>query len=218
MSADLASKAPAAADDAQLASAIRRAEERLAREPASVAFAQLADLYRKAGRARDAIAVSREGLARYPKYTTARLILAKSLADDGDVDGALRELETMLAINRKDLLARRLAAELERRRGRVDAAAAHLEFVVAGDASDRESRALLALLRAAPGANDASALARVLRDDTFVTRSFGAVCLEQGAADEAAVVFTRLLRRNPNDAGARDGLEQALRAHLRRKG
>jgi tetratricopeptide (TPR) repeat protein len=65
------------ADDALLA-AMRRHEERLARDPGSLAFAQLADLYRKAGRTQDAIALCRQGLARYPQYATARLILAKA--------------------------------------------------------------------------------------------------------------------------------------------
>ncbi|HEV8440938.1 MAG TPA: hypothetical protein VGT40_22865, partial [Methylomirabilota bacterium] len=61
-------------------------------------------------------------------------------------------------------------------------------------------------------------LARVLRDDTFVTLTFGATCLEQSCLDEAATVFTRLLRKNADDSGAREGLEQTLRARSRRKG
>jgi tetratricopeptide (TPR) repeat protein len=205
------------ADD-RTEAAIRRAEERVRREPESLAFAQLADLYRKAGRTRDAVAVCRDGLARVPQYATARLILAKSLYAEGDLDAALGEIETILGANGRDVPARRLAAEIERRRGRVDAAAAHLDVVVAADQNDRESRALLSLLRASPGADGSAGLRLLLRDDTFVTESFGAVCLEQGATEEAAIVFTRLLRRDPNHAAARDGLEAALRARSRRKG
>jgi tetratricopeptide (TPR) repeat protein len=209
---------PAAAEDAQLAAAIQRAEERHQRAPGSLVFAQLADLYRKAGRIRDAVAVCRDGLTRVPQYATARLILAKALLADGALDEAVEELETVLAASPNDLPTRRLAAEVERRRGRVDRAAEHLEVVVAADPADRESRALLAVLRAAPGADETGGVARVLRDDVFVTASFAAVCLEQGASEEAALVYTRLLRRDPNHAGAREGLEQALRARLRRKG
>jgi tetratricopeptide (TPR) repeat protein len=211
-------KTTAASPEAEVAAAIRRAEERVARDPGTVAFAQLADLYRKAGRTADTVRVCREGLTRFPQYTTARLILAKALAAEGAPDAALAETDLILTANPKDAPARRLAAEIERGRGRVDAAATHLEVVVAADHRDRESRALLALLRADPAADGASALTRVLRDDVFVTPSFGAVCLEQGAAEEAALVFTRILRQNPTHAGARDGLEQALRARLRRKG
>jgi tetratricopeptide (TPR) repeat protein len=209
---------PATADDPQLAAAIRRAEERLQRDPASLVFAQLADLYRKAGRTREAVRLCREGLTRVPQYATARLILAKALSAEGALDEAIAEIETILNASPNDVPTRRLAADVERRRGRVDRAAEHLDVVVTADRTDRESRALLAVLRAAPGADESTGLARVLRDDTFVTPSFGAVCLEQGAVDEAALVYTRLLRRDPNHARAREGLEQALRARVRRKG
>ena len=112
-----------------------------------------------------------------------------------------------------------MASEIERRRGNVDGAADHLERVVKLDPGDREGRTLLGLLRADPQANaDASGLARVLRDDVFVTLTFGTTCLEQGCLDEAATVFTRLLRKNPEDSGAREGLERTLRARSRRKG
>ena len=205
-------------DDA-LAAAMRRHEERLARDPSSLAFAQLADLYRKANRTQEAIALCRDGLVRYPQYTTARLILAKAYLAEGRLEEAGAEVRTALEQSPKDLQCLRLAAEIERRQGRVDAAAEYLERAAKLDPADRESRALLSLLRADPhAAADGAGLARVLRDDTFVTLTFGRVCLEQGCLDEAGAVFTRLLRKDPNDAGAREGLEQAVRARSRRKG
>ena len=207
------------ADDPATAAAIRRHEERLARDPQSLAFAQLADLYRKTGRVTEAIALCRQGLLRYPEYTTARLILAKALIAQGAFEEALRELDAILGLAPHDVQCHRLAAEAHRRRGDVEAAARHLETAIALDPGDRESRALLPLLRAAPGAaGEATGLARLLADDTFVTATFGTVCLEQGAVEEAAQVFTRILRRDARDPAAREGLEQALRARARRKG
>jgi tetratricopeptide (TPR) repeat protein len=205
-----------AGDD--LATQIHRAEERVARDAASLAFAQLADLYRKVGRLQEAVVTCRRGLARYPQYATARIILAKALAADGAVDDALAEVETVLGATPNDAGAHRLASELERQRGRIEAAVRHLEAAVALDPGDRESRTLLGLLRADPAATDASALTRVLRDDTFITPSFGAVCLEQGCTEEAVLVFTRLLTKDPQHPGAREGLENALRGRARRKG
>lgn len=206
-------------DDPAAASAIRRHEERLARDPASLAFAQLADLYRKAGRTGDAVRLCREGLGRYPHYTTARLILAKALLAEGQLEPALAELAAILEVSPKDVQCHRLAAELHRRAGRIDTAVTHLETAVRLDPGDRESRALLGLLRAgAPAEGDTAGVARVLRDDTFATASFGTLCLEQGLLEEAAQVFTRILRKDPNDAEARERLEQVLRARGRRKG
>lgn len=206
-------------DDPTIAGAIRRHEERLVRDPASLAFAQLADLYRKAGRPAEAVALCRAGLARYPHYTTARLILAKALAADGDDEQALAELATILTVSPKDVQCHRLAAEIQRRRGDLEAAVRHLEVAVGLDPGDRESRALLGILTAAPAPTDeASALGRLLRDETFTTAAFGMLCLEQGKVEEGAVVFTRILRKDPDNRAAREGLEQALRARFRRKG
>lgn len=201
-----------------MAAAIRRQEERLAKDPTSLAFAQLADLYRKAGRAADAIATCRAGLLRYPHYTTARLILAKTLLSENEPTSALEEIQAILQVSPKDVQCHRLAAEAHRRMGRLDAAVQSLEAAVALDPGDRESRALLSLLKADPGGEDTAGVARLLADDTFVTAAFGAVCLEQGLADEAAQVFTRMLRKDPGNTEARQRLEAALRARSRRKG
>ena len=206
------------ADDVALAATIRRQEERLAKDPTSLAFAQLADLYRKAGRPTDAIATCRAGLARYPHYTTARLILAKTLLTENDPAAALTEIEAILQVSPKDVQCHRLAAEAHRRMGRLDAAVRSLESAVALDPADRESRALLSVLRADPGAGETAGVARLLADDTFVTAAFGSLCLDQGLAEEAALVFTRLLRQDPGNTDARERLELALRARSRRKG
>jgi predicted Zn-dependent protease len=205
--------------DSPTAAAIRRHEERLARDPGSLAFAQLADLYRKAGRLPEAVALCREGLLRYPEYTTARLILAKTYLAQDALGEARKELEAILTLAPRDVQCHRLMAEAERRRGDVDGATRHLETAVTLDPGDRESQALLSLLRAAPReAGEATGLARVLSDDTFVTVAFGALCLEQGCVEESAQVFTRILRRDANHHEAREGLERALRARARRKG
>jgi tetratricopeptide (TPR) repeat protein len=212
-----AERATVSVDDFALAAAIRRQEDRLQRDPTSLAFAQLADLYRKAGRTREAIALCRDGLARYPHYTTARLILAKAYMADGDFQRALAELSAILESSPRDVQSHRLAAEIHRRCGRLDEALTHLDAAVALDPGDRESRSLLGLLRAsAPG--EASGLRRVLADDMFATLAFGSLCLEQGLLDEAAAIFTRLLRKNPEHPEARERLEQTLRARLRRRG
>lgn len=204
-------------EDPALAAAIRRQEERVQHDRASLAFAHLADLYRKAGRTGEAIALCREGLTRFPHYTTARLILAKAHQAEGDFERALAEISAILEVSPRDVQSHRLAAEIHRRCGRLDQAVTHLETAVTLDSGDRESRALLGLLRAStPG--EASGLRRVLADDTFVTLAFGSLCLDQGLVDEAASVFTRLLRKDPENPEARERLEQTLRARLRRRG
>jgi tetratricopeptide (TPR) repeat protein len=209
--------APVATEESALTAAIRRYEERLARDPGSLTFAPLADAYRKAGRARDAIRLCREGLDRFPQYVTARLILAKALLDDGDPDRALDEVRAILVASPQEAQAHRLAGELYRRAGALREAVGHLEQAVRLDPGDRESRALLDILGAGGRVSEGSALKQQLSDDTFVTVSFGTVCLEQGLVDEAAQIFLRLLGRDLSDARARHGLEEALRLKTQRR-
>jgi tetratricopeptide (TPR) repeat protein len=197
--------------------AIRRLEERLAKDPGSPTFAPLADAYRKAGRLGDAITVCREGLARFPGYATARLVLARALLDEGDKDGALAEVRVILTDNPADAQAHRLAGELERQAGRLLEALRHLRQAAALDPSDRESNLLVQVLDAGGKVARASVLAHLLADDTFATIGFGTVCLEQGLADEAAQIFLRILDKEPGHAAARMKLEDALRVKTQRR-
>lgn len=206
-----------AAGEDPAAVAIRRYEERLARDPASLAFAPLADAYRRAGRSREAIGLCREGLGRFPHYTTARLILAKALMDDGNSEAALTELSVILQSSPRDAQVHRLAAGIHRKAGRLEEARRHLEQVVKLDASDRESRRLLETLAAEGRTSESSPLGQVLADDTFATMSMGVLCLEQGLSDEAARIFLRLTRKHPDDERARARLEEALRSKTQKR-
>lgn len=206
-----------AAEDPAASSAIRRYEERLAKDPGSLAFAPLADAYRKAGRTREAIRLCREGLERFPEYATARLILAKALLDDGDPDAALGEVRAILDRSPADAQAHRLAGLLERRAGRLDTALGHLRQAVALDPADRESRVLVEVLEAGGKPPGGSTLERLLADDTFATMSFAGVCLEQGLADEAVQIYVRILRKDPGHAQARMRLDEALRVKTQKR-
>jgi len=207
----------AIAEDPVAAAAIRRYEERLMRDPTSLAFAPLADAYRKVGRTREAINLCREGLTRFQHYTTARLILAKAHLDDGNPEAALGELGVILQASPRDVQAHRMAAEIHRKAGRWEEARQHLEQVVKLDAADRESRLLLEALGAEGRADASSPLGRLLADDTFITASMGALCLQQGLSDDAAQIFLRLSRKHPGDIRIRARLEEALRAKTQKR-
>ena len=206
-----------AAEDPVAAGAIRRYEERLARDPTSLAFAPLADAYRKAGRTQEAIRLCREGLARLPHYATARLILAKAYLEEGNTRDAVFELETVLKSSPRDAQAHRLAGEIHRKAGRLEQAASHLEQVAKLDPGDRESRVMLEALRGHGQILESSPFARVMADDTFATPTFGMLCLEHGLVDEAVQIFLRFAKRNPGHARAWEWLNEALEAKTQRR-
>src|SRR5687768_12820199 len=85
-------------------------------DPASIAFAALAEEYRRAGRFADAIATCVVGLKRHPSYLSARVTLGRALLDAGRIDDARVELENVLRASPENLAALRGLAEIHRLR------------------------------------------------------------------------------------------------------
>jgi tetratricopeptide (TPR) repeat protein len=95
---------------------------RVARDPASIAFAQLAEEYRRTGNGEEAILVARAGLARHPDYVSARVTLGRALLDCGRPDEARTELERATRQAPDNLAASRALLELNQDMGRLKAA------------------------------------------------------------------------------------------------
>jgi len=98
-------------------SRIEDLRRRLRKDPASIAFAQLAEELRRAGRAREAVTVCRTGLANYPDYLSARVTLGRALLAIGYLDEAERELQRVRQTAPENLAAARALAELQALRG-----------------------------------------------------------------------------------------------------
>ncbi len=105
---------------------------RVEKDPASIAFAQLAEEYRRAGRVREAIETCETGLTRHPGYLSARVTLGRALLEMGQLDAAQEELKRVLRTAPENLAALRGLAEIHHRRGELAEALAHyrtaLEF------------------------------------------------------------------------------------------
>ncbi len=98
----------------------RRIEDlkrRVQQDPASIAFAALADEYRRAGQYHDAIETCRAGLQRHPAYLSARVTLGRALLEIGEYDEAQEHLEQVLRSAPENLAAIRALAEIHERRG-----------------------------------------------------------------------------------------------------
>ena len=96
---------------------IEELKRRVQVDPASIAFAALAEEYRRAGRFEEAIATCQSGLQRHPAYLSARVTLGRALLELKRFDEAREELEHVLRAAPENLAAIRGLAEIHHRRG-----------------------------------------------------------------------------------------------------
>lgn len=92
---------------------------RIQADPASIAFAQLAEECRRQGSNEEAVEICRAGLARNPGYLSARITLGRALIELGDLDAAKAELDIVVAGVPDNLAAIRGLAEILQRRGQM---------------------------------------------------------------------------------------------------
>jgi tetratricopeptide (TPR) repeat protein len=94
---------------------IEELRRRVQLDPASIAFAALAEEYRRLGRHEEAVATCRAGLLRHPAYLSPRVTLGRALLEMGLFDAARQELEHVLRIAPENLAAIRGLAEIHSR-------------------------------------------------------------------------------------------------------
>jgi len=112
-------------------SRIDELRRRVQSDPASIAFAQLAEEYRRSGQTEEAVRVSREGLTRHPGYLSARVTLGRALLDLGQLLGARDELEFVVAEAPENLAAVRGLAEIAHREGQTTEALTYYQRALA---------------------------------------------------------------------------------------
>ncbi len=96
---------------------IEELKRRVQLDPASIAFAALAEEYRRTGRYEEAIEVCRTGLQRHPSYISAHVTLGRAFFEIGHYDDARQELEYVLSVAPENLAAIRGLAEIHHRQG-----------------------------------------------------------------------------------------------------
>ena len=104
---------------------------RVQKDPASIAFAQLAEELRRAGSLEESIEACRAGLAIHPAYLSARVTLGRALVETNALDEARTELETVLKSAPENLAAIRGLAEVFHRQGQLPEALAQYRAALA---------------------------------------------------------------------------------------
>jgi tetratricopeptide (TPR) repeat protein len=87
-------------------------QRRVQMDPASIAFAALAEEYRRAGQFDDAMATCTEGLRRHPAYISAHVTLGRTLVAVGRLGDARVEFAYVLELAPENLAAIRGLAEI----------------------------------------------------------------------------------------------------------
>ena len=90
-------------------------KRRVRSDPDSLAFAPLAEEYRRLGQFEEAISVCEAGLSRHPAYLSARVTLGRSLLEAGRLADSRRELSTVLESAPENLAATKALEEIARR-------------------------------------------------------------------------------------------------------
>src|SRR5215217_7730864 len=90
---------------------------RVQKDPASIAFAQLAEELRRSGQLQEAVDTCRSGLAIHPSYLSARVTLGRALLELNQCDDAAAELGVVLKSAPENLAAIRAMGEIHHRRG-----------------------------------------------------------------------------------------------------
>jgi len=96
---------------------IEELKRRVQSDPASIAFAALAEEYRRAERYEEAIETCKAGLVRHPSYLSAHVTLGRAFIEVGRLQDAREELEYVLKLAPENLAAIRGLAEIHHRMG-----------------------------------------------------------------------------------------------------
>ena len=104
---------------------------RVQKDPASIAFAQLAEECRRAGQHEESVEVCRAGLAIHPGYLSARVTLGRALIELDHLDEAQAALDLVLKSAPENLAAIRGLAEIHHRRGLLPEALAQYRAALA---------------------------------------------------------------------------------------
>src|SRR2546425_2669664 len=97
---------------------------RIQKDPASIAFAQLAEELRRAGQFEESVETCRAGLAIHSGYLSARVTLGRALLELNQLEEAQGELEHVLKNAPENLAAIRGLGEIHHRRGELKEAVA----------------------------------------------------------------------------------------------
>ena len=130
-----------------MADDVRSLTAALARDPSSLAYAELAESLRRRGQRDEALRVALHGLARHPQHSDGHDVLARIYSDLGDLDRAQLAWGKVLELAPEHPGALKGVAFVRFRQGDVRAATEALERALAVDPADEAAQRALDTMR-----------------------------------------------------------------------
>ena len=123
--------------DFTLSPRIEELQDKLAKDPKSRIFLQLAEEYRKSGMAEEAIAICQEGLKHHPGYVSAKVTLGKAYLDLKKIDEAQQIFEDVIEQSPDNLMANRSLGDIYYMKGYAKDALKHYKVINMFNPSDQ---------------------------------------------------------------------------------
>lgn len=192
-------------------------KERFERAGDSRLFAPLADAYRKYGDTAKAIELLEQGIEKFPRYASARVILGKCYYDTGATERAKAEFTRVLDIDPENMVALKYLGDISLAEDRRRDAVGFFRRLLAADPTNEDAaRALREAEQPAIVKEIDLADAKATRDERpreLATMTLAGIYASQGYYNKALGIYRDILEREPSNREAREMVEK-LRAML----
>lgn len=180
---------------------VEQLQAKLAGNPSSPAFAQLADEHRRKGRFAEAVRICQDGLTRYPSYVSAYMVLGRAHQEQGDLLAARAAFHHVVEYDPENVLAHRALGEIAEAQQVIPEALASYRMALVLHPFAKEVRAAVSRLEASegaaapgapPGRMEKRAEAAPVVEEPVATETLAVLYAAQGAHERAADIHARL--------------------------
>ena len=184
---------------------VEQLQAKLASDPHSTLFAQLADAHRMGGKFEEAIRVCQEGLRRRPKYAGAYIVLGRAHHESGDLLAAREAFQRVTQLAPDNLLAYGFLGQIAEARNELSQALDAYRMALTLYPFDMQIRAAVTRLQARVGDETQSASLAVAEASTapkepLATETLAELYASQGLYERAAQTYEHLMAEAPGRA------------------
>jgi len=206
-------------------SEIEELQKKLQENPESMAFAPLAEAFRKEGKLDEALRVCESGLRKHPSYTSARVVLGRIYQEQGKEDQAISELGKVLELDAENIAAYSLLGSMHMAARDYQAAIGEYQKILSLNPDDETAQNSLreAIEKVAGNRETVKPLPKDIPSiepkppakETTATLTIAELYLNQGHTDKSIEVFQELLAHDPQNLILRQKLSEVIERQMR---